>query len=559
MAAVPPKVLSWLYGVLSSEYHDVDRTYSDIAQTLTQNPNFSLRTNVYTYENGYSSLLINLIGTLPVTFRGTTYMFPVSIWVPHGYPRESPMAFVAPTKDMAVRAGQYVSGEGRIFHPFLAGWRQDRSNILTLLSVLQDVFAREPPVVSRHEQTIVSVPPPLPPLPPELGRPESRFKPSRLYSGSQSGPPPPPPKPYDTQSQSQPVQVNGAPPLPPLPVKPDNRYQFSPESFQNGFTGVSEPMHQYRPQKESSLRTNLPPNPSDYQSRQSVGLGHQQRPYSPVSPIAPVPHQIRFPPHNARQPSQTQYISQEIAPPLPGGGPQPNAAQNQFNQYSQSQSQPQPYHLNSHSPHNPVRQPRASKPAPPQDLLTSPFDMVLPTQSKDIPAPPVPPNPEKDALLRAISATLTQQVQQIYEDNQAALPALQAQETALNSTLASVNNEISQLRQLESLLSSNEAILHKAMRDADNVMEEAKHRKVPGVDEVLVAPTVVAGQLYDVVADERSLEECRSVLSRALYGGRVGGDVWAKQTRSLAREELMKKALVKKIAKGMGLVEERWD
>ena len=154
--------------------------------------------------------------------------------------------------------------------------------------------------------------------------------------------------------------------------------------------------------------------------------------------------------------------------------------------------------------------------------------MVLPTQSKDIPAPPVPPNPEKDALLRAISATLTQQVQQIYEDNQAALPALQAQETALNSTLASVNNEISQLRQLESLLSSNEAILHKAMRDADNVMEEAKHRKVPGVDEVLVAPTVVAGQLYDVVADERSLEECRSVLSRALYGGRVGGDVWAK-------------------------------
>ena len=59
-------------------------------------------------------------------------------------------------------------------------------------------------------------------------------------------------------------------------------------------------------------------------------------------------------------------------------------------------------------------------------------------------------------------------------------------------------------------------------------MEDAKHRKVPGVDEVLVVPTVVAGQLYELVADERSLEECRGVLAKALDRGRVGGDVWAK-------------------------------
>lgn len=97
------------------------------------------------------------------------------------------------------------------------------------------------------------------------------------------------------------------------------------------------------------------------------------------------------------------------------------------------------------------------------------------------------------------------------------------------------------------------------MRDADKVMEDAKHRKVPGVDEVLVAPTVVAGQLYELVADERSLEECRAAVGKALDRGRIGGDVWAKQTRSLAREEFLKKALIKKIAKGMGLVEEqRW-
>lgn len=98
----------------------------------------------------------------------------------------------------------------------------------------------------------------------------------------------------------------------------------------------------------------------------------------------------------------------------------------------------------------------------------------------------------------------------------------------MHTTLAAINREVSQLNNLQTLLSSNEAILHKAMRDADKVMEDAKHRNVPGVDEVLVAPTVVAGQLYELVAEERSLEECRAVIGKALDRGRIGGDVWAK-------------------------------
>ena len=54
-------------------------------------------------------------------------MFPISIWVPHEYPSGVPIAFVTPTKGMAVRAGQYVSGEGKIYHPYLAEWKDDVS------------------------------------------------------------------------------------------------------------------------------------------------------------------------------------------------------------------------------------------------------------------------------------------------------------------------------------------------------------------------------------------------------------------------------------------------
>ncbi|KAL8871805.1 MAG: hypothetical protein Q9198_007338 [Flavoplaca austrocitrina] len=98
------------------------------------------------------------------------------------------------------------------------------------------------------------------------------------------------------------------------------------------------------------------------------------------------------------------------------------------------------------------------------------------------------------------------------------------------------------------------------MLDADKVLEDAKRRDVPAVEEVLVAPTVVAGQLYESVVEVKVLEECRIVVGKALDKGRIGGDVWAKQTRSLAREEFLKKALIKKISQGMGLIQaDNWD
>lgn len=66
------------------------------------------------------------------------------------------------------------------------------------------------------------------------------------------------------------------------------------------------------------------------------------------------------------------------------------------------------------------------------------------------------------------------------------------------------------------------------MRDAHKILEDAKRRTVPNIDELLVAPTVVAGQLYQSVAEEKAIEESRGVLGKALDRGRIGGGVWAK-------------------------------
>jgi ESCRT-I complex subunit TSG101 len=76
------------------------------------------------YENGASALLLQLSGTLPVTFRGTTYRFPIALWVPHGYPHESPLVYVTPVEGMVVRPGQHVDPQGKIYHPYLVGWAE---------------------------------------------------------------------------------------------------------------------------------------------------------------------------------------------------------------------------------------------------------------------------------------------------------------------------------------------------------------------------------------------------------------------------------------------------
>ena len=76
-----------------------------------------------------------------------------------------------------------------------------------------------------------------------------------------------------------------------------------------------------------------------------------------------------------------------------------------------------------------------------------------------------------------------------------------------------------------------------------------------GADEVLVAPTVVGKQLYDLVAEEQGLQHALYALQAALVRGVIGVDSWSRHTRGLAREAFLKRALIRKIGRGMGLEE----
>lgn len=170
-------------------------------------------------------------------------------------------------------------------------------------------------------------------------------------------------------------------------------------------------------------------------------------------------------------------------------------------------------------------------------------------------APPIPPNPEKDALFDTISKILRAQLQEALAQNQSALPALEAQQFAMHAAMRNMQSEKYHLDELNESLSRNEQILRDSMVEAEGCVDKTKQRDAPNVDDVLVAPTVVGEQLYKLVADERSIDDAMFILTKALDRGRVRSDVFLKQTRSLAREQFLLKALAKKIARGMGLAD----
>ncbi|KXG46612.1 Steadiness box [Penicillium griseofulvum] len=573
--ALPQRTLNWLYSVLSKDhydpqqtYRDPNRTYHDVVNALSQYPSLSPRTDVYTYETGFSALLLHLVGTLPVTFRGTTYRFPIALWIPNTYPRDPPIAYVTPTQEMTVRVGQHVTLEGQVYHHYLAHWAEawERSTIADFLSILQDIFAKEPPVRYRQvpqPQPEAQTPPPLPPLPPGVGSSRQAKSPSPSISQNQI-PPPPPPKPgaveHRQQQQRHPAnQYRSPPPLPPLPPKDQGSRQAS-LSTQLASPGVHSYQHNAPPTQTGGPMSN--PRPlSQPPTHQPAG-----QPMPPQSQgQAPYYRNSGVPIHHGPGSS----ISNQVPPQAnPAGAHLPLQPQLPYQPHQQPSGPPYPQH----SPY-PSNYPRPPPAAPTKadtpDLLTSPFEVELPSITPAGPAPPIPPNPEKDALLHAVSRTLAETLRANAAQSDTAAQSLVSQSRSLHAAMATLQGEVSALNNLHATLQSNTTVLQQSIHRADATIADAQARStsistssshgdtsgLPPIDDVLVAPTVVGKQLYDLVAEEQGIQQALYALQAALVRGVIGVDSWSRHTRSLAREALLKRALIRKIGRGMGLDE----
>lgn len=199
-------------------------------------------------------------------------------------------------------------------------------------------------------------------------------------------------------------------------------------------------------------------------------------------------------------------------------------------------------------------QPQKPKAPPPPDIMDA-DDLTLTIPTKTVTPPPIPPNPEKDMLLRQLASTLYSMRQATRDNMKASLAGLEAQKKAMTGARTNMLNEMQNLTALSQMLDSNTAILHNAMQQADQVIQNSRTQPEPDIDALLIAPTLVENQLYNLVAEEQALGDTIFVLGRAVERGRVAPNVFVKTTRSLSRDWFLKKALIRKIARGMGLDE----
>ncbi|KAL3678240.1 hypothetical protein R1sor_021196 [Riccia sorocarpa] len=110
-----------------------------------------VKTAPFTHNDGRTTTLLQVFGTLPMYYRDVKYNIPVEMWLLELFPRVAPMAIVTPTQDMIIKPHHpFVDASGIVTVPYLQQWIYPRSNLVELAQNMSGVFGKDPPLYSRQ-------------------------------------------------------------------------------------------------------------------------------------------------------------------------------------------------------------------------------------------------------------------------------------------------------------------------------------------------------------------------------------------------------------------------
>ncbi|KAG6622250.1 Vacuolar sorting protein/ubiquitin receptor VPS23 [Phytophthora cinnamomi] len=130
-------------------YPQSSRVRGDVYNLLGQIPSLQPNCGTFAHNDGTTSTLLNLEGTIPIFYRSNQYNIPVEFWVVETYPLAPPVCFVRPTADMMVKPGHpHVTSDGYVKIPYTSDWRPDFT-LLELVAHMCSIFGNMPPVFRR--------------------------------------------------------------------------------------------------------------------------------------------------------------------------------------------------------------------------------------------------------------------------------------------------------------------------------------------------------------------------------------------------------------------------
>jgi ESCRT-I complex subunit TSG101 len=167
--------------------------------------------------------------------------------------------------------------------------------------------------------------------------------------------------------------------------------------------------------------------------------------------------------------------------------------------------------------------------------------------------PQRPPNPEKMQAIEYLDQQLEQASKTLNDEATQDDEALRYTEQTLSWMEGQIDAQTRELDNITKGCHANEAILTEKIETARRVISDAKSRQKPNVDEILCAENIVYNQLYQLVAEDHAIDDTMYILGKALDKDRVQLDPFLKHTRTLAREQFLKRALINKISCQVGL------
>lgn len=168
------------------------------------------------------------------------------------------------------------------------------------------------------------------------------------------------------------------------------------------------------------------------------------------------------------------------------------------------------------------------------------------------PPPPRPMNPEllamHDRLLSKIESRLIALSNSLEGSNQ----QLRVLSSDLDRGRPAIEDEMSRLKAVRDVCQITGDRLEETVVQARERVAMLRQKEDPDPDTMVMATSIVGNQLIDLVAEDNAIGDTLYQLGRALNAERIDFDRFLKQTRMLAREQFMKRALAQKISEGMG-------
>merc|ERR1719342_957357 len=162
------------------KHRNPELTKRDLQQCLHHYRGLIPKPDKFIFNDGANRDMINILGTIPVPYKGHNYNIPVSLWLLETHPYHAPICYVKPTTDMQIKFSKHVDQSGKIYLPYLHEWAHNKSDLLGLIQILIITFSEQPPVYSRPKSQETSQQQPHPAV-------NYPVYPSTMYPGGYGG------------------------------------------------------------------------------------------------------------------------------------------------------------------------------------------------------------------------------------------------------------------------------------------------------------------------------------------------------------------------------------